>query len=388
MRTNALYRTVFNRKKEDLAPDDKALLQIEIRFTNGSRMLVSTGIYLADHQFDARTGTITGTGIDAKLNKQVQDFIGRLRTAEIDADGQGFRFDKGAVIHALRPKNESGSFLRFARGHLARKKVTFASGTVALHTLVLDQLEALGIVAFSDLTVSNIYRYDEMLKADGLTQTTVYKRHRTVMTYINLAIAEDLLPFERDPYNRVKIPRGKHRIRTRLDDSELTTLREAKIDDPDLALVRDCYLLQCYTTISYKDLCALRPDQLRRDDEFLWVEGLRKKTGEYYAVPLLPEAEAIIDRYAGVDPEGRCLPAPPIYTQNRRLKVLAASLGVSKNLTTHTGRHTGATWMLRRGVSKEQVQAMLGHASMRTTEIYAVLERQMLKDAVKKLRGR
>ncbi|WP_185937426.1 tyrosine-type recombinase/integrase [Chitinophaga polysaccharea] len=57
---------------------------------------------------------------------------------------------------------------------------------------------------------------------------------------------------------------------------------------------------------------------------------------------------------------------------NGYLKEIADLCGIDKNLTTHTARHTFATTVtLANGVPLETVSAMLGHKSIRTTQIYA-----------------
>src|SRR5687768_12111926 len=57
---------------------------------------------------------------------------------------------------------------------------------------------------------------------------------------------------------------------------------------------------------------------------------------------------------------------------NSYLKEIAALCGINKNLTTHTARHTFATTVtLSNGVPLETVSALLGHKSIRTTQIYA-----------------
>ncbi len=56
--------------------------------------------------------------------------------------------------------------------------------------------------------------------------------------------------------------------------------------------------------------------------------------------------------------------------------------GIKKNLTTHLARHTFATTVtLSKGVPIESVGKMLGHKSLKTTQIYAkVLDEKVAKD--------
>ncbi|WP_286650260.1 tyrosine-type recombinase/integrase [Sphingobacterium sp. UBA6645] len=67
---------------------------------------------------------------------------------------------------------------------------------------------------------------------------------------------------------------------------------------------------------------------------------------------------------------------------NGYLKEIADICGISKNLTFHLARHTFATTVtLSNGVPIESVSKMLGHTSIRTTQIYAkVLEHKLSED--------
>lgn len=76
---------------------------------------------------------------------------------------------------------------------------------------------------------------------------------------------------------------------------------------------------------------------------------------------------------------------------NRDLKKIAKQVGIKK-MTFHTARHTCATLLLYRGVSITTVQTILGHQSVKTTQIYSAvtdmtLERDLKKGSAKKGRG-
>jgi site-specific recombinase XerD len=78
----------------------------------------------------------------------------------------------------------------------------------------------------------------------------------------------------------------------------------------------------------------------------------------------------------------------PVYSNqkyNAYLKEIASVCGIKKNLTTHLARHTFATTVtLSKGVPIESVSKMLGHRSLKTTQIYAkVLDEKVEKDMEK-----
>lgn len=73
---------------------------------------------------------------------------------------------------------------------------------------------------------------------------------------------------------------------------------------------------------------------------------------------------------------------------NSYLKELADICGIKKNLTTHTARHTFATTVtLANGVPLETVSAMLGHKSIRTTQIYAKIVAMKVSNDMKVLKA-
>ena len=69
----------------------------------------------------------------------------------------------------------------------------------------------------------------------------------------------------------------------------------------------------------------------------------------------------------------------PLYSN---LKRIAKKAGIKKNLSFHTSRHTFATWALRKGIRIEYVSKLLGHASIKETQIYAKIVNEELDKAM------
>ena len=365
MRNYATYKVVWNRKNQAGA----ALVQIEILLPNGKQKYIGTGLKITASEWDSKSRQITGP-FATRLNKQIAEKIAKIRTHEITLLDNNKQLTANEVDIALE-KKDSGSFLAFMREQIAARN-DIAPGTRYLHTRVANRLEQHGIIKFTDLTYINIVSFDQFISKELKAQPSIAKHHQVVKTYINMATNANLLAYGANPYLKFTFSKGKNKIRTRLDDNEI----EALIKQP-VSMTRDCAVFQLFTGITHKDLEQLTKKNLRRDGSDVWLEGLRKKSGEMYTIYLLPEAVEIIDRYAGHD---HLIPCRDLWGYNRDLKVLGAACGLSKALTSYVLRHTAATWMLRKGVPITTISNILGHTSIETTLIYAKLEKQIIKE--------
>jgi len=75
------------------------------------------------------------------------------------------------------------------------------------------------------------------------------------------------------------------------------------------------------------------------------------------------------------------------YDDYRRMLVpLATACGITKHITTHVGRHTFATTIaLEHGVPMEVLSKMLGHQSIKTTQIYGKIRDKLVQEQVSKV---
>lgn len=151
-------------------------------------------------------------------------------------------------------------------------------------------------------------------------------------------------------------------------------------------------LYSCGLRVS--ELISLRLGDLFFDDGIIRVTG---KGNKQRLVPLSGEARKNIElwleqrRLMKVDPSsaeivflnrnGRKLTRVMVFTIIKRA---TADAGITKQVSPHTFRHSFATHLLEGGASIRQVQEMLGHESILTTEIYTHLDRTHLRESVEK----
>ena len=169
--------------------------------------------------------------------------------------------------------------------------------------------------------------------------------------------------------------------------AEINSIQSLSIQRETLSNVRDVFLLQCYTGLSFGDIKRLSINDIHRISETeYWIKMSREKTKIGFSVPLLPQAMLILLKYLeAVAPNKPLLPVLSNQKMNEYLKLLQELAGISKNLTTHLARHTFATTItLGNGVPIETVSRMLGHTKLATTQMYAkVLDKKIGEDMEK-----
>ncbi|MBK5192314.1 MAG: site-specific integrase, partial [Flavobacteriaceae bacterium] len=204
--------------------------------------------------------------------------------------------------------------------------------------------------------------------------------HNTVQKYIvnfkkiiRIAYANQWI--EKDPFFHWK-GSWKNSDREYLTEEELQLLIDKEFSIPRLEQVKDIFLFCCYTGLAYADVKKLSGDDIIIGiNGKRWIKTKRQKTDSLSSISLLLVSESILDKYAShpyaIAGKG-ILPVLTNQKSNAYLKEIADLCGIKKNLTTHLARHTFATTVtISNGVSMESVSKMLGHKSLKTTQIYA-----------------
>ena len=89
-------------------------------------------------------------------------------------------------------------------------------------------------------------------------------------------------------------------------------------------------------------------------------------------IRLLDVAKHIIDKYKGTTKDGTLFPVPCYQVCRYDIKQVAKLCGLNKNVAWHQSRHSYATTIcLSNGVPIETLSKLMGHTSIRSTQIYA-----------------
>lgn len=192
-----------------------------------------------------------------------------------------------------------------------------------------------------------------------------------------------------DPMTKIDTPKRAQHLPATLSSQEVDALMAKPDTDKPLGLRdRAIFELMYATGLRVSEVVDLRLDQLHLAMNLLQVTG---KGDKERLVPISPQAIQWVDRYLQearpkllkrVQPKNVFVNfhGGPMTRQGiwKNLKAYIASIGIEKDVTPHTLRHSFATRLLENGADLRVVQELLGHSDISTTQIYTHLSNQHL----------
>lgn len=232
-------------------------------------------------------------------------------------------------------------------------------------------------IVLSELTPSIMqgFHIDLNSKYQESTVCGIMTRVKTIIKY-----ALDNGKISKNPFINIKYGKGRKEIHY-LTQEELNTIYNLKLDNKSLEDIRDCFILQASTGLSYIDLLNLKKEDIQiAEDSTHYIVKNRHKTNIQYTTVVLPMGVEVLKKH------NYQLRVISNQKYNLMLKNIQALAGIDTNITSHLARKTFATLALQRGVRMETVSKMLGHSNISTTSsAYAKLLNKTVIEEAKKI---
>lgn len=380
------YRFVYNRKKQ-LNKQGTALVQVEASL-NQRKIYFKTNIYLRPEYWDKRTAQVCNHPQADDLNSMLFEFVLHLQGIELSLWKRGVPATLSLLKDAMkknRPVNVT--FPVFAKEYVQHSDRRQSTKENLITTINVLQEFRPGL-DFKDITYTFLKDFEVYLREKGNGVNTVAKHLRQLRTLVNEAINQGYIHADAYPFRKYKIKqkKGRHEF---LTPDELRKLENLEINDRKLRHVLDAFLFCCYVGLRFSDFCQLTPANFIKVNGKRWLHFKSIKTGIELRLPLHllfeGKALAILDKYniaefASLGSNSEV---------NKCLAQITMIARIKKHVTYHTARHTCATLLIHQGVPITTVQKLLGHTSVKTTEIYSeILSSTILRDlkAIKRKR--
>ena len=236
---------------------------------------------------------------------------------------------------------------------------------------------------FSQLNYEYISSLDSYMLRDGYAVNTIARHMKVLKQYINRAIVFEYI--QTSPFRKYKI-RSAETERESLSEKELFLMEQYREQQENRNEILDAFLFSCYSGLRYSDMCRLTKQHIILLNRKRWIVIRTQKTDTDIRVPiyLIFEGKGLkllkeIRRSRGI-----VFRLPDSQTVNRELKRICKKIGVKKHITFHSARHTCATLLLYKGVNITTVQKILGHKSVKTTQIYSAITDLTIEKDIKK----
>ena len=250
-----------------------------------------------------------------------------------------------------------------------------------------------GELTFGMMTAGLMERFEAYLRAEGLCRNTTSYYMRNLRSIYNKAVKEGLAD-KSSPFDSVYTGIDKTDKRA-ISWQDVWRLKHLDLTfDKSLELARDLFLFSFYTVgMPFVDIAYLRKKDLCDGH----VTYYRRKTARSVTFKWRTEMQGIVDKYdtsatpymlpiiEHADGTERRQYRNKLLLTNRKLKKVARLAGISQTLTMHVARHTWASIAKDKGIAVDDISRVLGHDSVKTTEIYLSTIRTSRADRINDL---
>lgn len=362
-------------------------MQVEASL-NQRKIYFKTNLYIKPEHWDKRTSQVIGHPQANDLNSMLFEFVLHLQGIELALWKRGVPATLSLLKDAMKKNRPINiTFPIFAKEYVQHSDRRESTKENLFTTITVLQEFRPGL-DFKDITYTFLKDFEVYLREKGNGINTVAKHLRQLRTLVNEAINQGYIHADAYPFRKFKIKqeKGRHEF---LTPDELKKLENLEVHDLKLRHVLDAFLFCCYVGLRFSDFCQLKQSNFIKVNGKKWLHFKSIKTGIELRLPLhlLFEGRAlsILDKYditefANLGSNSEV---------NKSLSVIIGMTRIKKHITYHTARHTCATLLIHQGVPITTVQRLLGHTSVKTTEIYSeILSSTIVRDlkAVKRKR--
>lgn len=234
-------------------------------------------------------------------------------------------------------------------------------------------------------------QYLHFISQINYTKTTIARKIASIRAFYKFLYQEELIEY--NPAEAVPIPKQNKYLPEFLQEEEVENiLRSIKIDTPAGYRNRIIFELLWVTGMRISELSSLNYENLNLEQNEIKVFG----KGAKERIVLIPDKtkESLLNYIQNVSDlifKKEKTPNSPLFINyngyrlhnqsiRKALKQCIENLHFPKNVTPHVFRHSFATKLLEKGADLRIVQELLGHSSIKNTQIYTHVSTKMLKD--------
>jgi integrase/recombinase XerD len=379
-------------------------LVLRVRLAYGKqKAFFALGESIAAGDWDEARKRVTGQGA-ALLNEKLRRLQADVEQAYRKVELAGESLSKERVLAAMdrKPKSRGRLDAQLVERFFGDHAISWKPATLYDYRTTFRDLDVSGLggKGLSELNERALREFAGWLLEKGNVNKTVEKKITNVKSFLRWALKHGHL--REDGFSEYFFSTEEVRNKPSLTLDELKLLEQAEWPHQpylNFPFYRDILLFSCYTGLRYSDAMQLEQGHIfsaKNVGNYIDLSMIKGDAG--VSVPLLPQAEAIIERNRGRW-GAKLLPQVPIQQLNKSLKLVCKMAGITRpwvvtsyrgskrtdrtvekweKVSSHTGRITFITLHEELGVPLTDIQRMVGHKKIETTARYTrgTLERR------------
>jgi len=359
-----LFRIIFNRE----------IIYINTGIRTFKKYWDTKNLEIKDVHPFANDQNIQLQSYPAKLNRLIS-----LRTVNDDTVKIEDLKNLYHIKIALPKTRKTNNFIEYVEKNIETEgKQRLRPESLRLHKCRIKLLkEYCPVLYFDQINREFLLNYEDHLRNVLKNHpNTIHGKLKFIRTYINKAIRDGIIDKYIFKSYKLKQVRTKPKYLSYDDFLKL----EKYYAETQVSLHKkhlQYFLFSCTTGLRYSDLKCIKWEDIKDN----WIYIKMQKTCEPVCIPITKTVEKYLPE---PKESGIIFNVPENQVANRFLKEIAAKAEVDQNISTHVARHTFATICLNKDISLPVVQRLLGHSSIRTTEIYAKIIDSKLKEEMSK----
>lgn len=256
--------------------------------------------------------------------------------------------------------------------------------------------ESRGITSVDRLTAKEVEAYVDVMGEEQFKPATVSRNIASIKAWVHFMLEEGIL--KEDISGSLKVPKIEKKIPEIMTMNEVVTLLEQPSKDNPKEIRDKAMLELLYATgIRVTELISLKIEDLNLQMNYITCKDGSKER----MIPFGTKARMALLRYMEsaraemledaeshvlfVNCSGKAMSRQGFW---KLIKYYAKKAGITADITPHTLRHSFAAHLVENGADLRSVQEMLGHSDISTTQIYANMNQNRLREVYKRAHPR
>jgi len=357
-------------RKDFIRKDGSCALVAQV-FLNGKRKRLQLGVGVKPAEFDSKKQRVKmkDKNQEQKINAILQKAAAKANDIFVNAILEDVVLSVSRFEEMFFQMKPDFDFFGWLEAEIKKQKGVVADGTLKTYGRDFRRLKKWrSKLSFAEIDLECIKSLDRHLKRRNIGPNTVWQVHKFMKKWINVAVMNH--KGLENPYKYFKFRLAKVE-RVFLSPGELQNLVKlynSGVLDEILHRVLRQFLFMCFSSLRISDVRNITSENVAAN-YLIFRPQKTKETRMILKVPLNKIARKLIEEGDGVGER-----IFDMYKDNqvfnRYLKEAVYYAGITKNVTSHVGRHTYATMFLRLGGKIEVLQRLMGHSRIDTTQVY------------------